>query len=110
MLEPFYRAFINGHLCYGNIDGNVLFETKCIKERKLIEATKFKDGWNCKRLYDKYLVSFEQGVMIYKVLQGLCPKTFRKKFVARVMISDYRTRNHNDLQVLVVLECAQRNF
>ena len=49
--------------------------------------------------------------MTYKILHGLCPDNLRNKFVERSMVSEYKTRNHRDLQILKVkLEYAKRSF
>ena len=79
--------------------------------QKLIANAKYKDGWTCKWLAVKSLISFDQGVMIYKILHGLCPENLRLKFTERSMISEYRTRNGGDLQISKVrLEYAKRSF
>ena len=67
------------------------------RARKLIEDTKCKDGWNCKWLNVKSLISFDQGFMVYKVLHCLYPKNLHHKFVERSMVSEYGTRNHRNL-------------
>ena len=82
-----------------------------LRARKLIENAKCKDGWNCNLLDVKFLISFDQGVMTYKILHGLCPDNLRHKFVEISMVSEYRTRNHRDLQIPKVrLEYAKRSF
>ena len=49
--------------------------------------------------------------MTYKILHDLCPENLRHKFTERSMISEYRTRNHGDLQIPKVrLEYAKRSF
>ena len=46
--------------------------------------------------------------MAYKILHGLCPDNLRHKFVERSMVSEYKTRNHRDLQIpRVRLGCAK---
>ena len=70
--------------------------------RKLIEDAKYKDGLNCNGLDVKSLISFDQGVMTYKILHGLCPDNLRHKFVERSMVSEYNTRNRRDLQIPIV--------
>ena len=72
---------------------------------------KYKDGWNCDWLNVKSLLSFDKGVMTYKILHDLCPENLRHKFTERSMISEYRTRNLGDLQIpKVKLEYAKRSF
>ena len=81
-----------------------------IRARKLIQDTKCKEGWNCKWLNVKSLISFDQGVMTYKIMHGLCPESIRHKFVERSMVSEYGTRNHRNLQIPKVwLEYAKRS-
>ena len=49
--------------------------------------------------------------MTYIILHDLCPENPRHKFTERSMISEYRTRNHGDLQIPKVrLEYAKRSF
>ena len=56
-------------------------------------------------------ISFDQGVVTYKILHGLCPDNLRNKSVERSMVSEYKTRNHRDSQILKVrLEYAKRSF
>ena len=82
-----------------------------IRARELIENAKYKDGWNCTWLDVKSLIPFDQGVMTYKILHGLCPDNLRHKFVERSMVSEFKTRNHRDLQIPKVrLEYAKRSF
>ena len=113
-----YKAVFESHLRYCDIVWNALSNTKLfklqrlqIRARKLIENAKYKDGWNCNWLDVKSLISFDQGVMTYKILHGLCPDNPRHKFVERAMVSEYKTRNHRDLQIPIVrLEYAKRSF
>ena len=105
-LEQVYKALYHSHLRYGDIVWNALSKTKLsklrrlqIRARKLIENAKYKDGWNCNWLDVKSLISFDQGVMTYKILHGLCPDNLCHKFVERSMVSEYKTRNHRDLQI-----------
>ena len=49
--------------------------------------------------------------MTYKILHGLCPENLRHKFLARSMVSEYKTENHRGLQIIKVrLEYAKRSF
>ena len=117
-LEQVYKALFESHLRSGDIVWNALSNTKLsklqrlqIRARKLIENAKYKDGWNCNWLNVKYLISFDQGVMTYKILHGLCPDNLHHKFVERSMVSEYKTRNLRVLQIPKVrLEYAKRSF
>ena len=117
-LEQVFKALFKSHLCYGDIVWYALSNIKLsklqilqIRARKLIENAKYKNGWNCNWLDVKSLISFDQGVMTYKILHGLCPDNLRHRFVERSMVSEYKTRNHRDLQITKVrLEHAKRSF
>ena len=111
-------SLFESHLCYGDIVWNALSNTKLsklqrlqIRARKLRENAKYKDGCNCNWLDVKSLISFDQGVMTYKILHGLCPDNLRHKLVERSMVSEYKTRSHRDLQIPKArLEYAKRGF
>ena len=62
----------------------------------------YRDGWHCKLLDVKSLISFNQGVMTYKFQHGLCSENRRHRLVERSIVSGYGTRNHRDLQTLKV--------
>ena len=40
---------------------------------------------------------FDRAVMIYKIMNGLCPDNLRVRLVTRSQISNYPIRNHLDL-------------
>ena len=113
-----YNALFESHLRYGNIVCSALCNTKLsqlqrlqIRTKKLIENAKYKDGWDCNWLDVKSLISFDLGVMTYKILHGLCPDNLRHKFIERSMISEYGTRNHRYLQSPKIrLEYAKKSF
>ena len=113
-----YKALFGSHLRYGDIVWNALSNTKLpklqrlqLRARNLIENAKYKDGWNCNWLDVNSLISFDQGVMTYKILHGKCRVNLRHKFVERSMVSEYKARNHRDLQIPKVrLEYTKRNF
>ena len=117
-LDQVYKALFESHLRYGNIVWSTLSNTKLsqlqrlqTRAKKLIANAKYKDGWTCKWLSVKSLISFDQGVMTYKILHDLCPENLLHKFTERSMISEYRTRNYGDLQIPKVrLEYAKRSF
>ena len=117
-LDQFCKALFESHLRYGNIFWSTLAKTKLsqlqrlqTRAKKLIANAKYKDGWTCKWLSVESLISFDQGVMTYKILHDLCPENLRHKFTERSMISEYRTRNRGDLQTPKVrLEYAKRSF
>ena len=116
--EQVYKALFESHLRYGDIVWNALYNTKLsklqrlqIRAKKIIENAKYKDGWNCNLLDVKSSISFDQEVMTYKILHGLFPDNLCNKCVKSFMVSEYKTRNHRDLQIPKVrLEYAKRSF
>ena len=92
-LDQVYKALFESHLRYGNIVWSTLSNTKLsqlqrlqTRAKKLIANAKHKDGWTCKWLFVKSLISFDQGVMAYKILHDLCPENLRHKFTERSLI------------------------
>ncbi len=72
---------------------------------------KYVNVWICKWLNVRSLISFDKGVMTYKVLHNLCPGNLWDGFTKGSMISEYRNRNRGDLQIpKVKLEHAKRSF
>ena len=43
------------------------------------------------------LILFDRAVMIYKIMNGLCPDNLRGRLVTRSQISSYQTRNQLDI-------------
>ena len=50
-----------------------------------------------KRLSISNLITFDKAVMIYKIMNGLCPDNLRGRLATRSQISNYPTRNQLDL-------------
>ena len=67
------------------------------KARTLIESSRLKDGCSCNWLSVSNLITFDRGVMIYKIMNGLCPDNLRGRIVTRSQISNYQTRYQLDL-------------
>ena len=117
-LDQVYKALFESHLRYSDIIWSNLSNTKLsqlqrlkTRAKKLIVGAKYKDCWNCEWLNVKSLLSFDKGVMTYKILHDLCPENLQHKFTERSMISEYRTRNPGNLQIPKVrLEYAIRSF
>ena len=56
-----------------------------------------KDGWSCNWPSVSNLVIFERAVMIFKIVNGLCPDNLRGRLVTRSQIPNYPARNQLDL-------------
>ena len=90
-LYQVYKALFENHLRYGNIVWSALSNIKLsqlqqlqTKAKKLIAIAKYKDGWTCTWLTVKSLISFDQGVMTYRILHDLCPENLRQIHDIRV--------------------------
>ena len=68
------------------------------ESRTLIGSSRLKDGWSCNWLSVSNLI-FDKAMMIYKIINGLCPDNLRGRLVTRSQISNYPTRNHLDLDI-----------
>ena len=66
----------------------------------LIEGSRLKDGWRCNWLSVSILIKFDRAVMIYKIINGLCPDNLKGRLATRSQISNYSTRNYLNLDIL----------
>ena len=77
----------------------------------LIESSKVKDAWNKDLMNINQLMTFDQAVMTYKIVNQLCPAGLQNKFIERSVISKYNTRNRRDLHVQkLTSEYTKRGF
>ena len=65
----------------------------------MIESSRLKDGWNCNWLSVSNLIMFDRAVMIYKIMNGLCPDNLRGRLVTRSQISNYPTRQSLEFSI-----------
>ena len=87
------------------------FQRLQTRARTLMESSRLKDGWKCNWLSVSNLIKFDRAVMVYKILNGLCPENFKGRLVIRSQISSYRTRNQLDLDTpRQNLELSKGNF
>ena len=81
------------------------------RARTVIEGSRLKDGWSCNWLSVSTLIKFDRAVMIYKIINGLCPANLKGKLVTRSQISNYSTRNCLHLDIpRQNLEFSKRSF
>ena len=99
-----YKALLESHLRYSDELWGGLSNTKLdhlhrlqTTVRTLIESSRLKDEWSCNWLSVSNLSIFDRAVMIYKIMNGLCPDNVRGRLVTRSQISNYPTRNQLDL-------------
>ena len=103
-LDQVYKALLESHLRYSDELWGSLSNTKLdhlqrlqTRARTLIEGSRLKDGWRCNWLSVQNLIKFDRVVMIYKIMNGLCPDNLRGRLVTRSQISSYQTRNQLDI-------------
>ena len=105
-LDQVYRALLESHLRYSDELWGSLSNTKLDhlqrlqnRARTLIESSRLKDGWICNWLSVSNLIRFDRAIMIYEILNGLCPKNLNAKLITRSQISKYQPRNQQDLDI-----------
>ena len=81
-LSDVYHAMFDSHLCYGNILWRSLSSTElqtlqCLQNRdiSIIESARFKDLWPKKWLYVEKIIHFDRSVLVYKILNKICPES-----------------------------------
>ena len=105
-LDQVYRALLESHLRYsdelwGSLSNTTLDHLQRLQNRArtLIESSRLKDGWSCNWLSVSNLIRFDRAIMIYEILNGLCPKNLNAKLITRSQISKYQPRNQQDLDI-----------
>ena len=58
-----------------------------------VESSRLKEGWSCNWLSVSNLLIFDRAVMIYEIMNGLCPGKLRGRLVTRFQICNYPARN-----------------
>ena len=113
-----YRPLVESHLRYANVVWGALPSTKLSTLQKyqnrafnLIESSKTKDAYNWNVLDVRELMSFDRAVMIFKIVNMLCPEGLQNKFIERSALTNYNTRNMKNLHVQkLILEHTKRSF
>ena len=80
-----------------NMTDNILVDIETL--RYSIEASKIKDSlirpiFNIDQIYQ-----FERSVLMFKIINKMCPESLHDRFAERSTISKYCTRNKTDLQI-----------
>ena len=117
-LDQVYKALLESHLRYSDELWGKLSNTKLDhlqrlqnRARTLIEGSRLKDGWRCNWLSVSNLIKFDRAVMIYKIINGLCPDNLKGRLATRSQISNYSTRNYLDLDMpRQNLEFSKKSF
>ena len=69
------------------------------KAQLIIESVRVKDNWSCDWLKVSDLISFDQLVLMYKIMNTLSPKRLWNKFELSSVHSKYETSNCHDSQI-----------
>ena len=57
------------------------------------------------------MFQLDQSVLMYKIINKICPESLRDKFAERSSISKYDTRNKTDLQIpRLNLDFSRKSF
>ena len=87
-LDQVYKALFEGNLRYkdeiwGNLSNTKLQHLQHLQTRAktLIESSRLKDGLRCNWLSVSEIMQFDRAVMIYKILNGLCPDSLRRRLI-----------------------------
>ena len=113
-----YRALFESHLRYGDVIWGSLSATNLHTLQRLqnraisiIERAKIKDHWQNNLLSIETLIRFDRSVMVYKVVNKLCPESLWDVYEQRCNLSSYNTRNNRDLHIPKVnLEHRKKGF
>ena len=99
-----YRALVQSHLRYANVVWEALPNTKLSTLQKyqnrafnLIESSKIKDAYNRNVLDVREVMVFDRAVMMFKIVNMLCPEGLQNKFTERSALSNNNTRNMQNL-------------
>ena len=97
-----YRALFESHIRCGNVVWGSLSSAELqtlqrLQNRALsiIASARYKDHWPKNWLNVENLILFDQSILVYKILNKLCPESFWNMFQLRSSLSNCNTRNHN---------------
>ena len=106
MLFQVYKALVESHLRYADVVWGSLFETKITALQRLqnrafeiIQGLKIKDSLIRPTFSIDQMFQFDRSVLMYKIINKICPESLHDKFAERSSISKYDTRNKTDLQI-----------
>ena len=99
-LDQVHKVVFGSHLIYSDeLRGNLLrtklqhIQRPQNRAKTLIENSRFKDGWKCNWLSISNTIQFDKEVMVYTILNGLCPDNLEERLVLRSQLLNYYTRN-----------------
>ena len=76
-----------------------------------INTARYKDPWPENWLNVENLILFDQSILVYKILNKLCPASFWNMFQLRSSLSNCNTRNYKDIHIpMLKLESTKKGF
>ena len=97
-----YKALVESHLRYADVVGGSLSNTKIsalqiLQNRAFdtIEASKIKDSLIRSTFSIDQMFQFDRLVLIFKIINKICPENLLDKFTERSTISKYSTRKQD---------------
>ena len=106
MLFQVYKALVVSHLRYADVVWGSLSEIKITALQRLqnrafeiIQGSKIKDSLIRPTFSIDQMFQFNRSVLMYKMINKICPESVHDKFAERSSISKYDTRNKTDLQI-----------
>ena len=78
---------------------------------EIIQASKIKDSLIRPTLSINHMFPFNRSVLIFKIINKICPEILHDKSVERYSISKYDTRNKTDFQIpRLNLDFSKKSF
>ena len=118
MLFQVYKALVESHLRYADVVWGRLSNTKvsALQRRQnrafdSSEASQIKDSFIRPAFNIDQMFQCDRSVLIFKMINNICPKSLHNKFAERSTISKYDTRNKTDLQIpRLNLDFSRKSF
>ena len=117
-LSNVYRALVESHIRYadvvwGSLSNGKIESLQRLQDRavSLIHTSRVKDKWTPKILSVEQLTTFDRAVMVYNIINKLCPENLWSKFNLRSHYSRYNTRFYRNIQIPKYnIEYAKKGF
>ena len=118
MLFQVYKALVESYLRYADEVWGSLSNTKISTFQRLqnrafdiIEASKIKNSLIRPTFSIDQMFQFDMSVLMFKIINKICPESLHDKFAERSTISKYVTRNKTDLQIQRLnLDFSRKSF
>ena len=116
LVLSFLNVLSQSKLCdvvWGSLSSTELQTLQYLQNRALsiIESARVKDPWPKKWLNVENFIRFDRSVLVYKLLDKLCPESLWHMFQFRSSFSNYNTGHDKDLHIpKVKLEFSKGGF